>query len=107
VRRIPPRRAGACNTFKEPAGGLWGILNKDRNDNRQCKNNERNTNVNSSNSEDGDDNVNGGGSRERLDKRQQGRKGNKSDCPGKVTRGSKRGESGNPGTRMMRLRNKE
>jgi len=28
VRRIPPRRAGACNTLKEPAGGLWGILNK-------------------------------------------------------------------------------
>jgi hypothetical protein len=28
ARRIPPRRAGACNTFKEPAGGLWGILNK-------------------------------------------------------------------------------
>ena len=27
ARRIPPRRAGACNTFKEPAGGLWGILN--------------------------------------------------------------------------------
>jgi len=28
VRRITPRRAGACNTFKEPAGGLWGILNQ-------------------------------------------------------------------------------
>jgi hypothetical protein len=28
ARRIPPRRAGACNTFKEPAGGLWGILNE-------------------------------------------------------------------------------
>ena len=28
ARRIPPRRAGACNTLKEPAGGLWGILNK-------------------------------------------------------------------------------
>jgi len=25
---IPPRRAGACNTLKEPARGLWGILNK-------------------------------------------------------------------------------
>ena len=40
-------------------------------------------------------------------KKQQGRKGNKSDSLGKVTRGSKRGESGNPGTRMMRVRNKE
>jgi hypothetical protein len=29
ARRIPPRRAGACNTLKEPAGGLWGILNKE------------------------------------------------------------------------------
>ena len=28
ARRIPPWRAGACNTLKEPAGGLWGILNK-------------------------------------------------------------------------------
>ena len=28
ARRITPRRAGACNTLKEPAGGLWGILNK-------------------------------------------------------------------------------
>jgi len=28
TRRIPPRRAGACNTLKEPAGGLWGILNE-------------------------------------------------------------------------------
>ncbi len=28
MRRIPPQCAGACNTFKEPAGGLWGILNK-------------------------------------------------------------------------------
>jgi hypothetical protein len=27
ARRIPPRRARACNTLKEPAGGLWGILN--------------------------------------------------------------------------------
>jgi hypothetical protein len=50
------------------------------------------------NSEDGEDNVSGGSSRERLDKRQQGRKGNNSDSPGKVTRGSKRGESGNTGT---------
>jgi len=25
---IPPRCAGACNTLKEPAGGLWGILNQ-------------------------------------------------------------------------------
>ncbi len=27
---LPPfsQCAGACNTFKEPAGGLWGILNK-------------------------------------------------------------------------------
>ncbi len=55
----------------------------------------------------GEDNVSGGGSRERLDKRQQGRKDNKSDSPGKVTRGSKRGESGNPGTRTIRVRNKE
>jgi len=31
ARRIPPRRAGACNTLKEPAGGLWGILNKPTN----------------------------------------------------------------------------
>jgi hypothetical protein len=54
--------------------------------------------MNSSNGEDGEDNVSGGGSTERLDKRQQGRKGNKSDSPGKVKRGSKRGESGNPGT---------
>ncbi len=63
--------------------------------------------MNSSNSEDGEDNVSGGISRERLDKRQQGWKGNKNDSPGKVKRGSKRGESGNPGTRMMRVRNKE
>ncbi len=63
--------------------------------------------MNSSDSEDGEDNVSGGGSKERLDKRQQGRKGNKSDSPGKVTRGSKRGESGNPGTRTMRVRNEE
>ncbi len=63
--------------------------------------------MNSSNSEDGENNVSGGGSRERLDKRQQGWKGNKSDSPGKVTRGSKRGESGNPGTRTMRVRNKK
>jgi hypothetical protein len=27
AHRIPPRPAGACNTLKEPAGGLWGILN--------------------------------------------------------------------------------
>jgi hypothetical protein len=47
--------------------------------------------VNRSDSEDGEDNVSGGGSRERLDKRQQGRKGNKSDSPGKVMRGSKKG----------------
>jgi hypothetical protein len=26
--QIPPQRAGARNTFKEPAGGVWGILNK-------------------------------------------------------------------------------
>jgi hypothetical protein len=57
--------------------------------------------MNSSDSEDGEDIVSGSGSRERLDKRQQGWKGNKSDSPGKVTRGSKRGESGNPGTRTM------
>jgi hypothetical protein len=80
--------------------------NEDRNDNRRCNNNKRNNNVNSSNSEDGEDKVGGGGSRERF-KRQQGRKGNKSDIPGKVTRGGKRGESGNPGTRTMRVRNKE
>ncbi len=42
--------------------------NKDRYDNRQCNSNERNNNVNSSNSEDGEDNISGGGSRERLDK---------------------------------------
>jgi hypothetical protein len=81
--------------------------NKDRNDNRQCNNNERNNIVNSSNSEDGKDNVCGSSSRERLDKRQQGRKGNKSDSLGKVTRGSERGESGIPGTRTMRVRNME
>ncbi len=63
--------------------------------------------MNSSNSEDGEGNVSGGGSRERLDKRQQGQKGNKSDSPGKVRKGSKRGESGNPGSRTMRVRNKE
>ncbi len=80
---------------------------KDRNDNRQCNNNKRSNNVNSSDSGDGEHNVSGGGSRERLDKRQQGQKGNKSDSPGKVTRGSKRGESGNPGTRTMRVRYKE
>ncbi len=62
--------------------------------------------MNSSNNEDGEDNVSGSSSRERLDKGQQGWKGNKSDSPGKVTRGSKMGESGNPGTRMMRVRNK-
>ena len=28
ARRIPPRRTGACNTLKEPAGAMWGILNK-------------------------------------------------------------------------------
>jgi hypothetical protein len=81
--------------------------NEDRNDNRRCNNNERNNNVNSSSSEDGEDNISGGGSRERSDKKQQGWKGNNSDSPGKVTRGSKRGESGNPGTRTMRVRNKE
>ncbi len=63
--------------------------------------------MNSSNSKDGEDNVNGSGSRERLDKRQQGWKGNKSDSQGKVTRSSKRGESGGSGTRMMRVRNQE
>jgi hypothetical protein len=81
--------------------------NEDRNDNIQCNNNKRNNIVNSRDSEDGEDNVSGGSIRERLDERQQGRKGNKSDSPGKVTRGSKRGESGNPGTRTMRVRNKE
>ncbi len=81
--------------------------NKDRNDNRQSNNNKRNNNVNSSNSENGKDNVCGSGSRERLDKRQQGWKSNKSDSPGKVTGRSQRGESGNPGTRTMRVRNKE
>jgi hypothetical protein len=45
--------------------------NEDMNDNRQCNKNERDDNVNSSDSEDGEDNVSGGGSRERLDKRQQ------------------------------------
>ena len=63
--------------------------------------------MNSSDSEDGEDNVSGGGSIERLDKRQQGWKGNKSDSLGKVTRGIKWGESGNPGTRTLRVRNKE
>jgi hypothetical protein len=63
--------------------------------------------VNSSNSEDGEDNVSGGGSRERLDKRQQGQKANKSDSLGMVMRGSKREESGNPGTRTIIVRNKE
>ncbi len=63
--------------------------------------------MNSSDSVDGEDNASGGGSKERLDKRQQGWKGNKSDSLGKVTRGSKKGESGNPGTRTMRVRNKE
>ncbi len=63
--------------------------------------------MNSSDSEDGEDNVSGSGSRERLNKREQGWKGNKSDSLGKVMRGSKRGESGNPGTRTMRVRNKE
>jgi hypothetical protein len=29
ARQIPPRRAGARITFKEPAGGMWGILNKE------------------------------------------------------------------------------
>jgi hypothetical protein len=80
---------------------------KDRYDNRRCNSNERKNNVNSSNSEDSEDKVSGGGSRERLDKRQQGWKGNKSDSPGIGMRGSKRGESGNPGTKTMRVRNKE
>ncbi len=81
--------------------------NEDRYDIRRCNSNKRNDNVNSSDSEDGEDNVSGGGSRERLDKRQQGQKGNKSDSPGKVMSSSKRGESGNPGTRTIRVRNKE
>jgi hypothetical protein len=63
--------------------------------------------VNISDSEDSEDNISGNGSVERLDKRQQGRKGNKIDSLGKVTRGSKRGESGNPESRTMRVRNKE
>ncbi len=79
--------------------------NKHTYDNRRCNSNKRNDNVNSSDGEDGDDNVSGGGIRERLDKKQQGRKGNKSDSLGKVTRSSKRGESGNSGTRAMRVRN--
>jgi hypothetical protein len=69
--------------------------NEDRNDKRRCNYNKRNNNMNSNDSEYGEDNVSGGVSRERLDKRQQGRKGNKSDSTAKVTRGSKRGESGN------------
>ncbi len=81
--------------------------NKDRYGNRQCNSNKRNNSVNSSDSEDGEDNISGGGSRERLDKRQQGRKGNKSDSLGRGTRVSKRGESGNPGTRTIRVRNSE
>jgi hypothetical protein len=28
MRQIPPQCAGAHNTFKESAGGMWGILNK-------------------------------------------------------------------------------
>ena len=27
AHQIPPWHAGACNTLKEPARGLWGILN--------------------------------------------------------------------------------
>ncbi len=63
--------------------------------------------MNSSNSEDGKDNVSGSGSRERLDKRQQRPKGYTSDSLGKGARGSKKGERGNPGTRTMRVRNNE
>jgi hypothetical protein len=63
--------------------------------------------MNSSDCEDGKDIISDGSSRERLDKRQQGWKGSKNDSPRKVTRGSKRGESGNPGTRTMRVINKE
>ncbi len=81
--------------------------NKDMNDYRQCNKNERNNNMNNSDSEDGEDNVSGSGSKKRLDKRQQGQKGNKSDSLGKVMRGSKRRESGNPGTRTIKVRNKE
>jgi hypothetical protein len=81
--------------------------NRGRYDNRGCNSNKRKNNVNSSGSENGEDNVGCSGSRERLDERQQGQKGNKSDSPRKVTRGSKRGEIGNPGTRTMRVRNEE
>ncbi len=28
MRQIPPQCANACNTYKEPARGGWGILNK-------------------------------------------------------------------------------
>ncbi len=66
--------------------------NKDRYDNRRCNSNERKNNVNSSNSEDGEDNISGSSSRGRLDKQQQLQKGNKSDSPGKVTGGSKKGK---------------
>jgi hypothetical protein len=78
--------------------------NKDRNDNRQCSNNKRNNNVNSSDSEDGEDTLVTAVVEKHWIK--DSRDG-KSDSPGKVMRGSKRGESGNPGTRMMRVRNKE
>ncbi len=43
---------------------------KDRNVNRQTDNIKRNNNVNSSNSEDGEDNVNSSVSRDKIDKRQ-------------------------------------
>jgi hypothetical protein len=44
--------------------------NKDRYDNRQCNSSKRKNNVNSSGSEDGEGNVSGSGSRERLNERQ-------------------------------------
>jgi hypothetical protein len=50
--------------------------NNDRYDNRWCNSKKRKNNMNSSNSEDGEDSVSGRGSRERLAKRQQGWKGN-------------------------------
>ena len=74
--------------------------NKDRNVNRQTNNNKRNNNVNSGNSEDDEDNVNSSGSKDKINKRQKGWKGNERDSAKKVIRSSTRGESGSPGTRL-------
>jgi hypothetical protein len=48
--------------------------NEDRNVNRQSDNNKRNNNLNISNSEDSEDNVNSSSSRDKINKRQKGRK---------------------------------